>query len=197
MPFQPEKIKRQHILKAFKEIDSGAIEIRPSTIYDVVYNGAAYPPKDVMRLAHEFATGEYLWHPAGGEPTNKYLKALGFEIGTKDNNNNLPLLNVKQDFAQWLLSNAPASYKKMYLGKSIQSINTRLKEIESFFVERNLFVVNPRNIQENIDYIKHKISRKERAKNKPFEKYDSEKGTGIPKAILGKKNYLKIQKGHY
>ncbi|ARN76948.1 hypothetical protein BST97_02440 [Nonlabens spongiae] len=84
MSFQPEKITKEHVLKAFEEIDSGKIGIRPSTKYDILYEGQTYPPKDVMRLAHEYATGDYLWHPGGGEPTNKYLRNLGFDVLNKD-----------------------------------------------------------------------------------------------------------------
>lgn len=80
MPFEPEKITPEHIRIAAKTIDSGKIGVRLSTKYDVIIDGKAYPPKDIMRLAHEAATGDYMWHPGGGEPTNKYLKKLGFEI---------------------------------------------------------------------------------------------------------------------
>ncbi|MCK0190449.1 AAA family ATPase [Arenibacter sp. F20364] len=83
MPFQPEKIKRSHVLKAFQEIDAEKVDIRPSTKWDIVYNGKRYPPKDVGRLAHEYATGEYFWQPGGGEDTNKYFKKLGFLIVNK------------------------------------------------------------------------------------------------------------------
>jgi hypothetical protein len=57
MPFQPEKITKEHILIAAKKLDSGQIGIRPSTKFDVVIDGKLYPPKDLMRLAHEEATG--------------------------------------------------------------------------------------------------------------------------------------------
>jgi 5-methylcytosine-specific restriction protein B len=83
MPFQPEKIKRSHVLKAFKEIDNEDIGIRPSTKWDIVYQGKRYPPKDVGRLAHEYATGEYFWQPGGGEGTNKYFKKMGFLVVNK------------------------------------------------------------------------------------------------------------------
>lgn len=71
MAFQPEKITREHILKAIDDIDHEIITVRPSTKFDILYKGKTYPPKEVMRLAHEYATGEYLWLPGGGEPTNK------------------------------------------------------------------------------------------------------------------------------
>ena len=83
MIFQPEKITREHVIKVLKDIDDG-MAVRTSTKFDILYRGFAYPPKDVMRKAHEYATGIYNWVPGGGEPTNKYIKALGFEIAKKD-----------------------------------------------------------------------------------------------------------------
>ncbi len=83
MPFQPEKIERSHVLKAFQDIDTEKLGIRPSTKWDIVYQGKRYPPKDVGRLAHEYATGEYFWQPGGGEGTNKYFKKLGFLVINK------------------------------------------------------------------------------------------------------------------
>lgn len=91
MAFQPESITRENVLQALKDIEEGVVKVRPSTKYDIFYLGKTYPPKDVMRLAHEYATGEYLWIPGGGEPTNKYLKALNFDIVEK-----------KQDIFTWV-----------------------------------------------------------------------------------------------
>src|SRR4051812_25636111 len=83
MPFEPEKITQDHILNAANTIDGGEYIVNPSRGYDVIVNNKKYPPKDIMRFAHELANGEYLWNPGGGEPTNKYLRALGFEITPK------------------------------------------------------------------------------------------------------------------
>ena len=84
MAFEPTKITRHHVIQAITELAIGELKVRPSTGYDLYHNGETYPPKDIMRLAHEYATGEYLWHPGGGEPTNKYLKALGFIVLPKE-----------------------------------------------------------------------------------------------------------------
>lgn len=83
MAFEPDKITNQHILDAVKIIDSDMISLEPSTRFDVVINGKAYPPKEVMRYAHELMNGEHIWERSGGEPTNKYFSALGFEIKSK------------------------------------------------------------------------------------------------------------------
>lgn len=190
MAFQPEKIKREHVIKAFEEIDSGNWEIRPSTIYDIVYNGKRYPPKDTMRLAHEAATGEYLWHPGGGEPTNKYLKALGFEVVNKLES---VYINVKAEFAQWLLINAPESYN-YYLGGNVESVIKRLDEIDAFFPDYEFFEIDESKISEKVAEIKFLLSTKERKNNPEFVTYDIQKSNGIPKAVMGKNNYIKFLK---
>ena len=84
MAFSPEKITKQHILDAVTKIENENIELEPSTKFDVIINFKAYPPKEIMRYAHELMNGEHIWTKSGGEPTNKYLIALGFEIISKD-----------------------------------------------------------------------------------------------------------------
>lgn len=83
MAFEPDKITKQHILDAVKKIDTETISLEPSTRFDVIVNGKTYPPKEVMRYAHELMNGEHIWERSGGEPTNKYFSALGFEIKSK------------------------------------------------------------------------------------------------------------------
>lgn len=86
MAFEPEKITREHVLEAVKEIESGKWEIHPSTRYDVIINNKAYPPKEVMLYAlcaMNGMNGDDHWMRGGGEPTNKYLRNLGFEIVDK------------------------------------------------------------------------------------------------------------------
>ena len=87
MAFKPDKITKQHVLKAAELIDSGEYEVAGSTGYDVIINGKKYPPKEIMRFAHEQATGEYLWELSGGEATNRYLINMGFEIINKRSGN--------------------------------------------------------------------------------------------------------------
>ncbi|MBC7523244.1 MAG: hypothetical protein H7239_02230, partial [Flavobacterium sp.] len=86
MSFQPEKITREDVLKAINDIENGLIGYRRSTKFDILYRGRTYPPKDVMRQAYKYATGVYEWIPHGGEATNKYLIALGYEIIPKEVN---------------------------------------------------------------------------------------------------------------
>ena len=87
MAFEPDKITKQHILDAVKKINSETISLEPSTRFDVIVNGKAYPPKEVMRYAHELMNGEHIWERSGGESTNKYFTELGFEIKSKSSTN--------------------------------------------------------------------------------------------------------------
>lgn len=104
MAFNPEKITKEHVIKAIAEILEQNLEVRRSTKFDILYRGRNYPPKDVMRLAHEYATGEYLWIPGGGEPTNRYLKKLGFEIVKKDLDR-FTWVDTHHDLVDYLLEN--------------------------------------------------------------------------------------------
>ena len=72
MAFEPKKITKEHVLAAVKKIGENAVSLHPSTKFDVIINGKAYPPKEVMRYAHEEMNGEYTWNESGGDPTNSY-----------------------------------------------------------------------------------------------------------------------------
>ena len=84
MTFEPKKITKEHVLSAVKIIDEKGIELIQSTRFDLIVGEKAYPPKDIMRHAHKIMNGTYIWERSGGEPTNKYLIALGFEIQEKN-----------------------------------------------------------------------------------------------------------------
>src|SRR5687767_3718358 len=83
MPFEPNRITQQHILDAVKRIEAMNVALKPSTKYDVIVNDKPYPPKEVLRYAHELVNGENLWEYPGGDPTNRYLNSLGFETRSK------------------------------------------------------------------------------------------------------------------
>lgn len=87
MPFEPEKITAAHVLQAVQKIKRETIALAPSTGYDVIIEEEAYPPKEIMRYAHEQMNGELMWDKSGGPPTNQILEKLGFEIRSKPVNN--------------------------------------------------------------------------------------------------------------
>ncbi len=84
MPFEPKKITREHVLEAVQEIEENSLELTPSTQWDVIINGKAYPPKDVLRYAHKHVNGDLIWDVTGGEATNTYLDNFGFLIRAKN-----------------------------------------------------------------------------------------------------------------
>lgn len=118
------------------------------------------------------------------------LNKEDFEIGNKDSINN-EVINVKNEFAKWLLKNAPESYV-VYLGTTIDSIIVRLNEIDNFFPERNLFEIDSADMEKTVKLVTSITNRKGRKDNPAFEEYDSRNGSGRPKAIIGKNNYIKF-----
>jgi len=118
MSFQPEKITREDVIKAINDIENGLIGYRRSTKFDILYRGRTYPPKDVMRQAHKYATGVYDWIPGGGEPTNKYIKALGFEVVNKDLDK-YTWIETHSDLVTYLVDNENKQVQLIQLLKDI------------------------------------------------------------------------------
>jgi 5-methylcytosine-specific restriction protein B len=85
MPFEPEKITAEHVRHAILRINEENIPLRRIREYELVVDGNAYPPKQIMRMAHEAMNGEHIWRRSGGPPTNDILRALGFEVRSKNN----------------------------------------------------------------------------------------------------------------
>ncbi|MDJ1503518.1 AAA family ATPase [Xanthocytophaga agilis] len=87
-------IKKEHILKAIRYVDeNGVAPGRHSFQYDVYYNGKLYPPKYLISLATQYATGRALQPNefGGGEGTPAFdtLRTLGFEIKEKSKEQDL------------------------------------------------------------------------------------------------------------
>lgn len=98
MAFEANKIKREHVLKAVKRINEEKLQLIPSTKFDVIVDGNTYPPKDLLRFAHEEMNGENIWEITGGEHTNKFLENLGFEIKAKSD----PILELIQNYKTYI-----------------------------------------------------------------------------------------------
>ncbi len=78
----PRIITGQHILAAIATIrKEGFPDRRQSTEYCLVFEGAHFPPKYVVSLAHRAATGKDLpsLYFNGGTETNSYLESRDFE----------------------------------------------------------------------------------------------------------------------
>tara|TARA_R110002050_G_scaffold204522_4_gene340198 strand:+ start:126841 stop:130008 length:3168 start_codon:yes stop_codon:yes gene_type:complete len=101
------------------------------------------------------------------------------------------LIDVRKDFAKWLNTNTYESYRT-YLGNTTKSIEDKLDEINSFFDDVDFFLVDPNKVNGLVSTILFLLSKKERLKNPDFIEYDTRNSNGIPKAILGKNNYIKF-----
>ncbi|MEZ4842966.1 MAG: AAA family ATPase [Bacteroidia bacterium] len=86
MAFEPDRITKYLIQKAVEKIEKENIQLEPSSKFEVIINGKAYPPKEIMRYAHELLNGERIWERSGGEPTNKYFMELSYEVKEKNQN---------------------------------------------------------------------------------------------------------------
>jgi predicted ATPase len=83
MAFEPDKITLQSVLEAVNTIETEKLKLHPSTGYDVIINGKAYPPKEIIRLSHKIATGIDPGLIYGGSQVNKPLVKLGFSVVPK------------------------------------------------------------------------------------------------------------------
>ncbi len=78
------QIKRSHVVEAIKIAEKRKLPLNPSTGYDLVFEGSFYPPKEILRIAFNLATGNQIGTIYGGERVNKHFEALGFEIRRKN-----------------------------------------------------------------------------------------------------------------
>lgn len=118
MTFQPNNITREHVLNAVSKIALEQIELIPSTRWLVIVDGKTYPPKEVMRYAHEQMNAERIWELSGGKNTNNILTKLGFEITTANLNTD-PLKNIVDTYKKRIheLGMADELYKWKLLGQ--------------------------------------------------------------------------------
>ncbi len=115
--FEPDKITKEHILRAVEKIEMEKITLIPSKKYSVIINGKKYPPKEVMRYAHEQMNTEYTWEKNGGISTNMYLKKYGFEIEERNTN--------KTEYTgYWMLICNPRTWKVDEFLKSGETTGT-------------------------------------------------------------------------
>lgn len=84
MAFKPNEITAEHILAAVAKIEREQLILTPSTRWLVEIEGKQYPPKEIMRLAHEQMNGERIWEYGGGNATNKFLEKFGYQISEKE-----------------------------------------------------------------------------------------------------------------
>ena len=191
-----DAVKLEHINKALNDFITKGVPsgLSSSKFYDVKINDTLYPPKPIMAYANYHASGiEPNNYFSGGAntPCFKAFERLGFEIVSKGNSQ-----DVTEEFATWLQSNTFDSYRN-YIGATTDDTILKLKEIDQFFPEIELFKINDSKIKQHSNKILTLLKKKERVKNEDFVEYDKKNSNGIPKAIIGKNNYLKFLKDKF
>ncbi len=86
------QIEREHVLQALKLIRAERVKIHPPTLYELLFEGHRYPPKDAIRYGAEMAgqpVDEWVLH--GGAMVNNRLIQLGFTIVLKHTDLCIPL----------------------------------------------------------------------------------------------------------
>jgi len=88
-------METEEYTKAWKKAIEGALKFyannewdNDSTLYDVIYNGKHYPPKEIYAKAIDFFLDDnpdgHVPTLGGGKPTNKFIRKHGFEVILKN-----------------------------------------------------------------------------------------------------------------
>lgn len=133
MAFNPNQITKEHILKAIEKIENEGIVLIPPTRWNVEINNKKYPPKEVMRYAHQQMNGQKIWEYGGGEATNKFLRKFDFPILDMTGN---PLQEIVNRYKKYIRENGLKEeiYKWNLLGQFQGRPNVNS---ENFFEEYN------------------------------------------------------------
>lgn len=102
-------------------------------------------------------------------------------------------INVKEEFLRWLIATdgVDNNYFTQQFGANIDRFKAELNEYEEVYKKEfgaELFVIDFNNLKQQIETIKTNIYRN----SIEFAKYSKDKSNDRPRAILGKKNYLKF-----
>lgn len=144
MNFQPNQITKEHVLRAIQKIEKEHLTLIAPTRWYVEINGQKYPPKEVMRYAHEQMNGEKIWNYGGGEPTNKYLKQMGFTIIDKTEN---PVLEMISNYKKHLREHKLTD--ELYKWQLIQNYKGKPQLDASSFVQ-DILSIDFNNLVYNI-----------------------------------------------
>ena len=102
-------------------------------------------------------------------------------------------INVKEEFLRWLIATdgVDNNYFTQQFGANIDRFKAELNEYEEVYKKdfgAELFVIDFNNLKQQIEAIKTNIY----GNSIEFAKYSKDKSNDRPRAILGKKNYLKF-----
>jgi len=213
-----DKIKKEHILAAIKEIEANPRlrKGRASSTYDLIYNDIAYPPKLVISLANRHATGKELdsneFYGGPNKPAFDLLIKEGFTIVEKNTTNNYNIIN---EYISKLKSGEISAAQSIKTLIETKNFENNLKVLDQIFFDNKLKEINSHNYENTITYIKdvHKINSKvynefniwSASKNllrninsELIKQHDElnlkvgfpDNGNGLYKSFLGEKNFI-------
>ncbi|MDO6600641.1 McrB family protein [Tenacibaculum sp. 1_MG-2023] len=179
-----EKVKREHVLKGIKDFEEKGLPngFGPSSTYDLIYNDKPYPPKAIMAYANYYAEGRKIErYFKGGLETDcfKTFYKNGFNLVVKSENK--LNLNLKKEFINWLTNNV----KNNYYDNDKNKIAEALNKYNTFF-KIDIFS-HDIGINKLITFINDQLYSNI---NQAFFEYSKGVSNHLPRAILGKKNYL-------
>lgn len=85
MPSLAKQVTKEQVVTALEHIIENSLELKGSTVHNLVYKGLTFPPKEVVRWAARLAEIPS-WENmtlSGGDNTNEPLKMMGFDIVSK------------------------------------------------------------------------------------------------------------------
>lgn len=124
--------------------------------------------------------------------SNHLLLAQDILYQMLDKQDNVNEVNVKEEFVDWLAANiSGGNYFKNQFSSNRKKLekeinNYEIKYSESFNSE--LFIFNASDYKYDIELIRTNLYNT----STPFSQYSNEHASGRPKAILGKRNYLRF-----
>jgi 5-methylcytosine-specific restriction protein B len=173
----PNNIEKEHIISAIQEIDNSGISNsrRNASEYALLYSGQEYPPKYVISIANKYANNEELSsNDFNSIQSRTFLTNLGFECIKKSD-------SLKNEFINWLTNNT----RNNYFDNDKIRILEALDKYNSFF---NIDIFNSDNgVNQLIEFINKNLYSDI---NSEFFEYSKGVSNHLPRAILGKKNYL-------
>ncbi|MFV0189709.1 AAA family ATPase [Empedobacter falsenii] len=138
-----KQISKDQVIYALEYIIENNISLTGSTTYDLEYKEMYFPPKEVVRWAAKLAKIPNWENMSlyGGSNTNDPLKAMGFKIITKNNNDvNLEIISKYKDIVSKGNNN-----KELYKWELIQKFNGK-PDIEANDFAKEISSINFSNL---------------------------------------------------
>jgi 5-methylcytosine-specific restriction endonuclease McrBC GTP-binding regulatory subunit McrB len=143
MPFLADLVNKDSVEKALEYFYNSDEQLNPSTGYDIFFKGRTFPPKEIVRKAAELQ-GIPDWRTIshnGGEPTNRPLRDMGFQIVEK----NQPQLQLITQYKEKIKQNGNKDeiykweFAKKYFNRPDVNVTDFFQEIKSIYFKNLIY----------------------------------------------------------